>query len=132
MSRFNTLRELMSKVVTTQDVAVERRESPRYKVVLFARQRGQGEFWDFLGNVGIGGFYLEGDELLEEGTEMEIFFQLPGTCTWILTRGVVASGADLKFGFGLRGRFTEITFEKERHLARWLDQMSLNLQANAA
>ena len=132
MARFNTLRKLMSKVITSRDKSAERRESPRYQVILFARPRGQGEFFDYRGNVGIGGFYFEGDELLEEGCEMEIFFQLPSSCTWILARGIVLGQVDLEYGVGLRGEFTEMAFEKERHLARWLDSMYQLFQADAA
>ena len=132
MTRFNTLRKLMSKVVPSEKEKVERRESPRYRVILFARPRGEGEFWDYRGNVGIGGFYFEGDEMVAEGTEMEIFFQLPNTCTWILARGIVIGQVELDYGVGLRGKFTEMTFEKERHLARWLDSMYQLVEANAA
>jgi hypothetical protein len=108
---------------------VERRESPRYRVILWARSRGDGEFYDYRGNVGIGGFFFHGDEVLKEGTEMEVFFQIPGSCTWILARGEVLGKVDMDWGVGIRGRFTEITFEKERNLARWIDTMSQRFQA---
>jgi len=129
MTNFDTLRKLMSRVVPSDDDQLERRESPRYRVIMFARPTGQGEFWDYRGNVGIGGFYLEGDEKIVEGTEMEVFFQLPNTCTWILARGIVVGHVDLDYGVGMRGKFTEMTFEKERHLARWLDSMYQLFQA---
>lgn len=132
MSRFETLKKLMSKVVPSDENQNDRRESPRYRVILFARTRGQGEFWDYRGNVGIGGFYMEGDEEIAEGTEMEIFFQLPSTCTWILARGIVLGNRDLDYGVGIRGKFTEMAFEKERHLARWLDDMYQIMEAHAA
>jgi hypothetical protein len=108
------------------------RESPRYNITMFARYQGRGPFIERRGNIGIGGFCFEGEKEFLPGTPVDLLFRLPGTQTWLHARGRVLGHADDHGYLGVRGHFTSIEFEDERMLARWIDSMTLQLQAVAA
>jgi hypothetical protein len=108
------------------------RESPRYNITMFARYQGEGPFIERRGNIGIGGFCFEGEKEYLPGTRVDLLFRLPGTQTWIHARGRVLGTTDNHGYLGVRGHFTSIEFEDERMLARWIDSMTLQLQAAAA
>ncbi len=107
------------------------RESPRYNITMFARYQGEGSFIERRGNIGIGGFCFEGEKEYLPGTPVDLLFRLPGTQTWIHARGRVL-GYNNQGYLGVRGHFTRIDFEDERMLARWIDSMTMQLQAAAA
>jgi hypothetical protein len=120
--------------ITLQDVSpawTGERESPRYNITMFARYQGEGPFIERRGNIGIGGFCFEGEKEYLPGTPVDLLFRLPGTQTWIHARGRVLGHSEQGY-LGVRGHFTEIDFEDERMLARWIDSMTLQLQAAAA
>jgi len=108
------------------------RESPRYNITMFARYQGQGPFIERRGNIGIGGFCFEGEKEYLPGTPVDLLFRLPGTQTWIHARGRVLGATDNNGYLGVRGHFSSIDFDDERMLARWIDSMTLQLQAAAA
>jgi len=108
------------------------RESARYNITLFARHKGMGTFIERRGNVGIGGFCFEGECEYEPGTRVDLLFRLPGTTTWIHAGGTVLGHTRAYNWLGIRGCFDDISFENQRMLARWLDRMSLEIQAVAA
>ncbi len=116
------------------ETAFERneRESARYNVTMFARYQGNGTFIERRGNIGIGGFCFEGEKEFHPGTQVDLLFRLPGTSNWISARGIVLGHTDSQGWLGIRGCFTEINFDNERVLARWLDGMTLQIQAAAA
>ena len=108
------------------------RESPRYNITMFARYQGEGPFIERRGNIGIGGFCFEGEKEFLPGTLVDLLFRLPGTQTWIHAQGHVLGQNDNHGYLGVRGHFTAIGFDDDRMLARWIDSMTLQLQAAAA
>ena len=108
------------------------RESPRYNISMFARYQGEGPFIERRGNIGIGGFCFEGEKEFLPGALVDLLFRLPGTQTWIHARGHVLGHTDDNGYLAIRGHFTAIGFDDERMLARWIDSMTLQLQAAAA
>jgi hypothetical protein len=118
---------------TTRDASLEeRRDSPRYNIKLFAQRRWDGPLVERRGNIGIGGFCYEEDRDLATGSRIDVFFRLPGTTRWIHAVGEVLGRSQGIDFMGVRGRFTAIDFEDERVLARWLDDMTLELARRAA
>lgn len=133
MAILNQLKKLFR--CTLQNVSptwAGERESPRYNITMFARYQGQGPFSERRGNIGIGGFCFEGEKEYLPGSPVDLLFRLPGTQTWIHARGRVLGQTDNLGYLGVRGHFTEIGFDDERMLARWIDSMTLQLQAAAA
>lgn len=110
----------------------DKRESPRYNITMFSRYQGEGPFIERRGNIGIGGFCFEGEKEILPSTQVDLLFRLPGTQTWIHARGRVLGHNDDHGYLGIRGHFTAIEFDDERMLARWIDSMTLQLQAAAA
>lgn len=108
--------------------AQSERLSPRYNISLYARAHGHGAFVERRANIGIGGFCFEGEHEYLPGTDVEILFRLPNTTEWIHARGRVLGHTRKQGWLGIRGHFTGISFENERRLARWIDDMSLQLQ----
>jgi hypothetical protein len=105
------------------------RDSPRYDINLYARRVPGGTFVERRGNIGIGGFCFEGERDFAPGSRVDLLFRLPGTRDWIHAQGLVL-GTTYAHGFlGVRGRFDDEQFdlEKQRQLARWIDEMRLQL-----
>jgi hypothetical protein len=101
------------------------RASARYGATLMVRFEGAGPMVGRRGNLGIGGFCFEGEQLYSEGSRVEMKIHLPGVRGSLRAVGEVL-GHTRRHGYlGVRGRFTEISFEDERTLARWLDGLTL-------
>ena len=107
------------------------RESPRYNITFFVRYGGDGPLTERRGNVGIGGFCFEGESEYAVGSELQLGFFLPGTGQRIEARGEVLGHARYTRYLGIRGRFTGMSFDDERRLARWLDSMTQQIQTRA-
>ena len=107
------------------------RESPRYNITFFVRYGGDGPLTERRGNIGIGGFCFEGEREYAVGSELQLGFFLPGTGHRIAARGEVLGQARYQRYLGIRGRFTAMSFDDERFLARWLDSMTRQIQGNA-
>jgi hypothetical protein len=105
------------------------RDSPRYDITLYARLLPGGTFVERCGNIGIGGFCFEGEQDFAPGTRVELLFRLPGTQDWIHAQGLVLGTTQARGFWGVRGKFDDeqFDFEKQRLLARWIDEMRLQL-----
>jgi hypothetical protein len=133
MAIMNQIKKLFGRTLQTANPTwSSERESPRYNITMFARYQGEGPFIERRGNIGIGGFCFEGEKEYLPGTPVDLLFRLPGTQTWIHARGRVLGTSDNHGYLGVRGHFTSIGFDDERMLARWIDSMTLQLQAAAA
>ena len=133
MAIMNQLKKLLGRTLRAANPTWSgERESPRYNVTMFARYQGEGPFIERRGNISIGGFCFEGEKEYLPGTPVDLLFRLPGTQTWIHARGHVLGHTDNQGYLGIRGHFSSIEFEDERMLARWIDSMTLQLQAAAA
>ncbi len=128
----NTLRRIFKRKAKKNSPVKNERESVRYNITMFARYRGSGTFVERRGNVGIGGFCFEGEYEYELGSSVDLLFRLPGTVSWIHASGTVLGYSMANGWLGIRGCFSDISFENERRLARWLDQTSLQIQLAAA
>ncbi|MBN2497812.1 MAG: PilZ domain-containing protein [Deltaproteobacteria bacterium] len=107
------------------------RLSPRYELVIYAPYGGQGPLVARRGNVGIGGFCIEGERQLTPGSRMELHFCLPGD-HWIQVQGEVLGQLQCRGRIGVRGRFVDLRFADERRLARWLDSRTLGVDLSLA
>jgi len=108
------------------------RSSPRYEATVYVRYDGCGPLVARRANLGIGGFCFEGERLFAEGTDVELFFRLPGVDHVIRARGEVLGHTTCGGYLGVRGRFTQMDFQDERCLARWLDSQTLGRLAPLA
>jgi hypothetical protein len=129
---WNAIRKLFGMNNQNHQIPNNDRESVRYNITLFARYKGKGTFTERRGNVGIGGFCFEGVKEYELGTPVDLLFRLPGTSSWIHASGIILGHSHSYGWLGIRGCFTDISFENERLLARWLDSTTLELQLAAA
>lgn len=118
----------IGKKLQHMDTGQGERVSPRYNISLYARAQGHGAFVERRANIGIGGFCFEGEREYIPGTEVDLLFRLPGTSEWIHARGRVLGHTRMQGWLGIRGHFTGISFENERRLARWIDDMTLQLR----
>ena len=110
----------------------EERSSPRYNITLYAQYLAGGPFIERRGNISIGGFCFEGERDYTPGTPVEVLFRLPGCKEWIHARGEVLGQTEAHGFLAIRGHFTDIDFDDERVLARWLDEMTQQLERRAA
>jgi hypothetical protein len=101
------------------------RESPRFATRMIVSFENESATNDTLGNVGIGGFCFQAEHPVQPGQHVDLLLDLDGMGHWVLARGEVLGCVELKRAVGVRGRFTNIAFEDERHLARWLDRQAL-------
>jgi hypothetical protein len=101
------------------------RASARYGATLMVRFEGAGPMVGRRGNLGIGGFCFEGENLYGKGARIEMKIRLPGVPGALRAVGEVLGHTSRHGYLGVRGRFTEISFEDERILARWLDGLTL-------
>ena len=97
------------------------RISSRFDSRVLVRYMDMSSFDYRRGNLSIGGFGFDADRKLLPGTQVELLFLLPDTDTWINATGSVLGSEKTRAGLGVRGEFSEISFENERLLARWLD-----------
>ena len=102
----------------------EMRDSPRFEADFIVCLEGQRLGFKSRGNVGIGGFCFESKAAIRPGTKLELCFELSGADRFIVVKGEVLGLSAHKGWVGVRGRFTEIEFEDERSLARWLDHQA--------
>lgn len=126
------IRRIFGRKTPKTTIVNNERDSVRYNITMFARYRGNGTFVERRGNVGIGGFCFEGECEYEPGAPVDLLFRLPGTSNWIHARGTVLGHTMAHGWLGIRGCFSELSFENERRLARWLDQTSMQIQLAAA
>jgi len=101
------------------------RISPRFETKMVVSFDGESAASETFGNVGIGGFCFLADRIPRPGQVVDLLIDLDGLGHWVLVRGEVLGLVRQKNGVGVRGRFTKIAFEEERHLARWLDCQAL-------
>ncbi len=123
---------LFSKNVENLSEYRKDRTSARYNITLYAQYQAGGPFIERRGNISIGGFCFEGELTYTPGTTLDLLFRLPGSSEWIHAHGEVLGQTETHGFLGIRGQFTEIEFEDERRLARWLDKMTLRLEQFAA
>jgi hypothetical protein len=102
----------------------EMRESPRFESNFIVCIEGKKRAFKSQGNIGIGGFCFEGPATVRPGTRVELCFELLGANRFVVATGVVLGLRVHQGRIDIRGRFTEIEFEDERILARWLDHQA--------
>ena len=103
----------------------DKRNSPRFGARMLISFGSEFAAHETEGNIGIGGFFFQHDSEAEVGDEVDLLVDLQGHLKWVQAKGEVLEVVQLENGFGIRGRFTKISFEQERQLARWLDQESI-------
>ncbi len=103
----------------------DKRNSPRFEARMLVSFGDEFAAHETKGNVGIGGFFFKHGSEVEVGEEVDLLVDLYGHLRWVQAKGEVLETSALGDGFGIRGRFTKISFEEERQLARWLDQETL-------
>lgn len=101
------------------------RISPRFDTKMVISFDGESAASETQGNVGIGGFCFLSDRIPRTGQVIDLLIDLDGFGHWVLVRGEVLGIISQKDQVGVRGRFTRIAFEEERHLARWIDCRAL-------
>ncbi len=99
----------------------ERRESPRVAVKMWldgieTEEKG----WEYFGNISLGGAFVETDTPPDEGKYVNIKLRDIDEDGDLLLRGEVI-GIDI--GKGIRVKFTETSFDDERRLARYIDEL---------
>ncbi len=99
----------------------ERRESPRVAIKMWIEDlETEEQGWEYFGNISIGGAFIETDTPPEEGRIVKIKLRdIDEEGDLILTGEIFA----IDIGRGVRVRFINNTFEQERRLARYLDEL---------
>ncbi|MCX7958949.1 MAG: PilZ domain-containing protein [Deltaproteobacteria bacterium] len=99
----------------------ERRESPRVAVKMWLDGlETEDKGWEYFGNISLGGAFIETDTPPEEGKYVNIKLREIDEEGDLILRGEVI-GVDIEKG--IRVRFTDTTFEDERRLARYIDEL---------
>lgn len=103
----------------------ERRESPRIPVRIWVEGiEDEGHYTECMGNISLRGAFVELDVPPSMGARINMVFILPTRGEEIRTQGEVIAVASEKEISGVRVRFTTLTFEQERSMARYLDLAS--------
>lgn len=99
----------------------ERRESPRVAVKMWLdgiETEDQG--WEFFGNISLGGAFIETDTPPEEGRLVNIKLrEVDEEGDLVITGEVIGVDIDR----GIRVKFYDTSFEDERRLARYIDEL---------
>ena len=98
------------------------RDSPRFDVALRVMNHS-GDFVERYGRLGINGCYFESPEIHRLGQSVTIRIGLVGLGVEVETRAKVVSVGPVGGQVGVALRFSEVPFETERLIARWLDMM---------
>jgi len=99
----------------------ERRESPRVAVKMWldgVETEEQG--WEYFGNISIGGAFVETDTPPQMGKVVDIKLRNIDEDGDLILQGEVI---DVDIERGIRLKFIDMDFEKERRLARYIDEL---------
>jgi hypothetical protein len=103
----------------------DRRESPRFEVVLSIRN-ASGEPVSCDGKLGIGGCYCLMDDPPAVGETVQLKFVLLGGRTSVEARGRVKRLEPNGTRMGVVVILEGLPFETERTIARWIDALSMD------
>ena len=103
----------------------ERRESPRIPLRIWVEGvEDEGHYTECMGNIGLQGAFVELDVPPAVGSRINMVFTLPTRGDEIRTQGEVIAVATERETPGVRVTFSGLTFEQERALARFIDQLT--------
>jgi|YelNatPaOPRAMG01_1025707.scaffolds.fasta_scaffold116422_3 hypothetical protein len=99
----------------------ERRESPRVAVKMWIDGiESEEQGWEYFGNISIGGAFVETDTPPQIGRIVDIKLENIDEEGDLILQGEVI-GIDV--GRGIRLKFIDMDFERERRLARYIDEL---------
>ena len=98
----------------------DRRETARVPHEIGIRLPNKRHYLTIDGNVSLGGVYLDTAVPLERGMKVELYIPLPDDGYDLALAGEVVR-APIEKSAGLRIKFTDLDFEAERLLARFID-----------
>ncbi|MCX7943441.1 MAG: PilZ domain-containing protein [Deltaproteobacteria bacterium] len=99
----------------------ERRDSPRIAVKMWIDNlETEEKGWEYFGNIGLGGAFIETDTPPEEGKYVNIKLRNIDEAGDLVLKGEVV-GIDIEKG--IRVKFCDMSFEDERRLARYIDEL---------
>jgi hypothetical protein len=108
----------------------EHRESPAFDVSIHVRS-ADGRFVEHYGRLSIHGFYFETSEKRIPGQLVEAKFVLIGFGIEVDLQGRIIGVSPMGKQTGVFASFSEIPFDTERFIARWLDMMSAAVQKSS-
>ena len=95
----------------------------RFDLSIYARFENNGPFVERRGNIGIGGFCMEGNDYIP-GNTVELLFQQPALGLWIHTTGEVLGTAPGNRWPAVRGKFIFIDPSDLQILTEWIKNMT--------
>ena len=101
------------------------RSSPRCDINLFIRPKGEQEYREYQGDVGLGGFAFRSEESFPPQTEVDVKFILPNASVAIKSTGETLNLPSYPHDGTVRGIFIQMQIEDKRLLARWLYDSAL-------
>ncbi len=108
-----------TRAVTTDD---DRRESLRLPMRFLVRETNQpdGEWEEREGDISLGGIYWRG-KTMAVGKDVDVRFRLRGIAKELRARGELIRVKSEESGIDFHLRFTEVEFDVEVAIARFLD-----------